>query len=50
MRPDHGRIEMGAPKGGLRADARPGSKDLLGKNHEAAPISWIGLANRLKLR
>jgi hypothetical protein len=31
---------MGAtPKGGLRADARPGGKDLLGKNHEAASIS-----------
>jgi hypothetical protein len=30
-------MEMGAtPKGGLRSGARPGGKDLPGKNHEAA--------------
>ena len=34
------------PKGGLRLGARPGGKDLLGKNHEAASISWTGRANR----
>jgi len=47
MRPDHGRIEIGAtPKGGLRSDARPRGKDLLYKNHEAASISWAGRAQR----
>ncbi len=34
------RIEMGATKGHLRLGARPVSKDLLGKNHEAASFSW----------
>jgi hypothetical protein len=39
------RIAMGAvPKGGRRSDARPGGKDLLCKNHEAASISWAGRA------
>jgi len=45
------RIEMGtAPKGGLRSGARPGGKELLPKNHEAASISWTWRANRLNLR
>jgi len=40
---------MGAvPKGGLRSDARPGGKDLLCKNHEAASISWAGRATELR--
>ncbi len=44
MRPDHGRIERGATKRWPRFGARPGGKDLLGKNHEAASISWTGRA------
>jgi hypothetical protein len=40
---------MGAtPKGGLRADARPGGKELLGKNHEAASISWARRAMEMR--
>jgi hypothetical protein len=36
------------PKGGLRAGARPGNKDLPGKNHEAASISWTRRANKMR--
>ena len=43
------RIEMGTtPKGGLRSGARPGGKDLLGKNHEAASISWTRRAIEMR--
>ena len=31
-------MTSGRPKGGLRPGSRPGGKDLLGKNHEAASI------------
>jgi hypothetical protein len=34
------------PKGGLRPGARPGGKDLLGKN-QAACISWTRRASKL---
>jgi hypothetical protein len=34
----------------LPPGARPGSKDLLRKNHEAASISWTGRANRSNRR
>ena len=50
MSPHHERVEMAPPKGDLRLDARLGGKELLGKNHEAASISWPGRANRLNLR
>ena len=39
------RLKWGPPKGGLQLGARPGGKDLLGKNHEAASVSWPGRAN-----
>jgi hypothetical protein len=43
------RIAMGAvPKGGLRSDARPGGKDLLCRNHDAASISWAGRATKMR--
>jgi hypothetical protein len=38
-------LKWAPPKGGLRFDARPGGKDLLWKNHEAASISWPRRAN-----
>jgi hypothetical protein len=40
----------GPPEGGLRSDARPGGKDFLCKNHEAACILWARRANRFNLR
>jgi hypothetical protein len=39
-------LNWAPPKGGPRLGARPGGKDLLGKNHEAASISRPRRANR----
>ena len=33
------------PKGGPQLGARPGGKELLAKNHEAASVPWTGRAN-----
>ena len=38
-------LKWASPKGGLQFGARPGGKELLGKNHEAASVSWTGRAN-----
>jgi hypothetical protein len=38
-------LKWAPPKGGPQFGARPGGKDLLGKNHEAASVSWTGRAN-----
>jgi hypothetical protein len=37
-------LKWALPKGGFRPNARPRSKDLLRKNHEAPSISWKGRA------
>jgi hypothetical protein len=37
-------LNWAPPEGGPQVGARPGGKDLLGKNHEAASASWTGRA------
>jgi len=41
------KADLAPPQGGPRVDAKPGGKELLGKNHEAASVSWTGRANPL---
>jgi len=41
-------LKWAPTKGGLQFGARPGGKDLLGKNHEADSVSWAGRASELR--